>query len=243
MSTTINGLTVYATSTRGTAEGYIRVAAVNAQDISDFDTAETAGASAAGTQTVDYDGTLVGGTDAGLVTATYTASINLDGTDYPISIGVTTADTVTTVVGLINADLPGTELAISGGNLVVTSPTTGLASYVVISDVDIFSGMTGFAGTLAAVDGGLEGQLGALTLTNGANGWSAYGHAEESYDPATDETKVVENVTDSSTGTANNALVDVGGSFTQATLNDNFATLAAKIDALQNIVEKSVLHK
>ena len=33
-------------------------------------------------------------------------------------------------------------------------------------------------------------------------------------------------------GVAANALVDVGGSFAQATLNNNFASLAAKVDAL-----------
>ncbi len=33
-------------------------------------------------------------------------------------------------------------------------------------------------------------------------------------------------------GVASNSLADVGGSFSQATLNNNFASLAAKVDAL-----------
>jgi len=184
MSTTINGETVYATKTRGTVQSFIRVAVVNTADVAGMDTDETAGGSAAGVQTVDFDASAVGGNDAGLVTATYTASINLDGTAYPISVDVTTADTFTTVLGLINADLPGTELAIAGGNLVVTSPTTGLASYVVITDVDLFVGMSGYAGLLSPVDGGLFGQLAVRTLDNGANALSAYEPAEESYDSA-----------------------------------------------------------
>lgn len=34
------------------------------------------------------------------------------------------------------------------------------------------------------------------------------------------------------TGTANNALTDVGSSFNQGTLNDNFADLATKLNAI-----------
>ncbi len=33
-------------------------------------------------------------------------------------------------------------------------------------------------------------------------------------------------------GTANNAVVDVGGAFAQATLNDNFADIATKLNAI-----------
>lgn len=42
----------------------------------------------------------------------------------------------------------------------------------------------------------------------------------------------IASLTDSSTGTANDTVTDVGGSFTQATLNNNFADLAAKINAI-----------
>lgn len=39
-------------------------------------------------------------------------------------------------------------------------------------------------------------------------------------------------LTDSTTGTANDALTDVGAAFSQATLNNNFADIAAKINYL-----------
>ena len=39
-------------------------------------------------------------------------------------------------------------------------------------------------------------------------------------------------LTDSTTGTADNTLADVGAAFNQATLNNNFADLAAKVNAL-----------
>lgn len=40
------------------------------------------------------------------------------------------------------------------------------------------------------------------------------------------------NLTDSTTGTANDTLTDVGGAFVQATLNNNFADIAAKINGI-----------
>ena len=227
MSTTINGIDAYATKTRGTAQSFIRVAVVNAADVAGMDTDETAGGTAAGVQTVDFDATVVGGNDAGLVTATYTASINLDGTAYPISVDVTTADTFTTVIAAINVDLPGTELAISGGNLVVTSPTTGLASYVEITDVDLFVGMSGYAGLLDAVDGGLFGQLAVRTLTNGANALSAYEPAEETYDPADPKTAIL---TDYVRG-------DLNAVFADTEVEAELDLVKGKLDALQDLLK------
>ena len=227
MSTTINGISCYATETRGTAQSFVRVSVVGTNDVSDFDTAETAGGTAAGVQTVDFDGTVVGGNDAGLVTGTYTASINLDGVDYPISVPVTTADTFTTVVAAINADLPGTELAITGGNLVVTSPTTGLASYVVVTDADLFVGMSGYAGLLDSVNGGLWGQLSVVTLTNGANGEAAYSPAEETYDPSNPATAIL---TDYVRG-------DLNAVFADTEVEAELDLVKAKLDALQSIAK------
>ncbi len=45
------------------------------------------------------------------------------------------------------------------------------------------------------------------------------------------QTKIA-NLTDGTTGTANDALTDVGAAFNQATLNNNFADVAAKINAI-----------
>ncbi len=46
-----------------------------------------------------------------------------------------------------------------------------------------------------------------------------------------DQTAIAD-LTDSTTGTANDTLTDVGGAFDQATLNNNFADVAAKINAI-----------
>ena len=253
MPTTINGISAYAFDTRGTAQRYIRVSAVAVDDVASFDAAETAGASAAGTQTVNFDGSLVGTADAGLGAGTFTASIVLDGTTYPISITLTGGESVDAVITAINADLPGTECALSGGNIVVTSPSTGLSSYVSITDTNLFSGMTGFLKIDDAVDGGLGGQLKSTTLPNGANAYKAYIGAVETYDTASDRVVVstdATSLTDNSTGTAGTTVVDAGASYTQANLNDNFATLASainalvtKVNSLQDLVEKGILHK
>ncbi|GAC1463672.1 MAG: hypothetical protein NVSMB9_01400 [Isosphaeraceae bacterium] len=39
-------------------------------------------------------------------------------------------------------------------------------------------------------------------------------------------------IVDNSTGTASNSIVDVGSTFSQAQINGNLATLAAKVNAL-----------
>ena len=217
---------MYATKTRGTAQSFIRVAVVGADDVASFDTAETAAGTAAGTATLGFGGTVVGGNDAGLVTGTYTASINLDGTAYPISVPVTTADTFTTVITAINVDLPGTELAIVGGNLVVTSPTTGLASYVVVTDVDLFSGMSGFNGSNITLDG-LLGQLSGVTLGNGADAAEMYVSAEEVYDTSDAKTVIA---TDYVRG-------DLNAVFADTEVEAELDLVKAKLDALQNLAQ------
>lgn len=185
MSVTINGITAYATKTRGTAQSFIRVAVVNTNDVAGMDTDETAGGSANGTATAEFGGSLVGGTDAGLVAGTYTMDVILDGTTESVSITLTGGESVSTVITAINVDLTGSPCALTGGNLVFTSGTTGLASYVIIADTGLLAGMTNYAGNITTADGGLMGQLKARTLGNGANAYSAYSSAEETYDATT----------------------------------------------------------
>lgn len=75
-----------------------------------------------------------------------------------------------------------------------------------------------------------------FTLTQGSNTRIGYVHAwlETGYGVvAFDAAHGVEaELTDSTTGTADGTLADVGASFDQATLNNNFADLAAKVNAL-----------
>lgn len=75
-----------------------------------------------------------------------------------------------------------------------------------------------------------------FTLTQGTNtrighvaGWISTGYALVHFRASEG---VIAELTDSSTGTADATVADVGGSFSQATLNNNFADLTAKINAL-----------
>jgi len=249
MVTVVNTINVYETKVRGTATSFVRESAVtpNSNDVTSFNAWETAGTSVAGVQTVSFGGNLVGTNDAGLVTATYTASIVLDGTTYPISIPVTTADDVDTIVTAINADLPGTEMALTSGNLVVTSPSTGKASYVAITDTDIFSGMTGYIEIRQDIPGGTEGQLRSNALNNGANGWDAYSPAVEIYDTAADTTVISGDTAAPTPYTAHiagattvvsNAATDLDTTTAAlATLVTEVTTLTTVVNSLQDLVE------
>jgi hypothetical protein len=75
-----------------------------------------------------------------------------------------------------------------------------------------------------------------FTLTQSTNtrighvvAWIATGYGIVEFDVTRG---VVTELTDSTTGTANDALTDVGAAFNQATLNNNFADIAAKINYL-----------
>ena len=60
----------------------------------------------------------------------------------------------------------------------------------------------------------------------------AAGVAIVSFEAAKGSVGLVAELTDSTTGTADGTLADVGASFSQATLNNNFADLAAKLNAV-----------
>ncbi|MCK9369649.1 hypothetical protein M0R04_07055 [Candidatus Dojkabacteria bacterium] len=85
---------------------------------------------------------------------TYTASIDVDGNPIAISLDGGTAQTFTELLAAINIDLgvAGTA-SLAGGNVVITSATTGLASTVAITDTDLFLTLTGYVAVLAAVGG------------------------------------------------------------------------------------------
>jgi len=98
-------------------------------------------------QTVDFGGNVVGGNTTGLVadTTEYTATINIDGTDYLVMVVGSAAQTFTNLITQINTDLPATEASIDGdGNITVTSTATDDTSNVLITDVDLFSSLNDF---------------------------------------------------------------------------------------------------
>lgn len=101
------------------------------------------------------------------------------------------------------------------------------------------------AGPGAGIGAGGVGRLKAGGTTPGSLGatrysWNDTGHA---FFAATIAAQVADMgaLTDSTGGTANGTLVDVGAVYNQATLNDNFADLAAKVTALRNAMRTAGL--
>lgn len=229
MTTTVDSLAVYEWKVRGTATYFVRESVVNIQDVAIFDAAETAGASAAGTQLVDFDGSISAGADlVGKADGTYTCSITIDNIAYPVSVDLTAATTdFTALVVAINADLPNTECAISSNNLLFTSTTTGKSSFISVTDVDLFTGMNGFLTIADAVDGGTGGNLVGTTLTNGADAHTAYATSMEIFDTTNDKVVIRDNF----------AAADLNAVFSDTEVEAEVASLGVKVNALQNLVK------
>lgn len=102
-------------------------------------------------------------------TTTYTATITVDGVAKPISIVGGSAQTFTTLLSELNTDLAGSATAaISGGDLKVTSATTGVLSKVVITPGTLFPALTGYISTLPAANGdGTTRTYSALVVVDG----------------------------------------------------------------------------
>ena len=84
----------------------------------------------------------------------YTASVVVDGCgSQPIAVTGSAAQTYTTLLSELNTDTTGGTWSITGGNLLLTSDTTGLSSAIAITDTDLFSTLTDFVAVNAAVDG------------------------------------------------------------------------------------------
>lgn len=87
-----------------------------------------------------------GGTPTGLKndTTTYTASVAVDGTPVAVSVAGNAAQTFTALVAELNTDLgANATAALVGGDIVITSATTGETSTVVVTDTDLFSSVKG----------------------------------------------------------------------------------------------------
>jgi len=188
MSESVNGVDVFVTKIVGTDTQLIRETGLTDVEAAFLTTHETAAGSVAGSQVVDFGGTALTGNATGLVddTTEYTATINIDGTDNAVLVVGNAAQTFGDLITQINADLPGTEAALDGDdNITVTSSTTGNDSVVLITDVDLFSTLTGFVAVDAAVDGDLQTVIGGETFaTTGQTGWEHFAGYVESYDTA-----------------------------------------------------------
>lgn len=112
------------------------------------------GAASPTEQKIDFGDSINPSSNAGLGAGTFTASLSLDGTIYPLSITLVGGETYSDIVTLLNSQTTDTEdFRITGGNIIIKSPTTGSASIVALSDVNIFSGMTGFVAVDSPVAG------------------------------------------------------------------------------------------
>jgi len=121
---------------------------------------------AAGTQEVDVGGTRVGGDTTGLLNdaTVYTASIVVDGgSAQPIAITGSLAQTYTTLLSELNTDTTGAVWSLVGGNLLLTSDSTGATSTIAITDTNLFSTLTTFVAVNAATAG--TGYGGAIIIT------------------------------------------------------------------------------
>lgn len=83
----------------------------------------------------------------------YTATVDVDGTPNAISVTGSTAQTFTTLLSEINADLTGAVASIVSGALRITSSSTGVTSTISITDTDLFSTLTNFDVIDTAVPG------------------------------------------------------------------------------------------
>lgn len=108
-------------------------------------------------------------TTAGVAPKLYTAVVTIDGVAKPISIQGSAAQTFTTLISEINTDLGvSATAAIVGGNIKITSATTGLSSSVFVTDGDLFKalGAYGFRAPVA----GITDLLAAAKISKVANG-------------------------------------------------------------------------
>lgn len=107
---------------------------------------------------------------AGTSPVTYTATITVDGADQAISIVGSAAQTFTALVAAINTALGVTATAaITSGNIVVTSASTGVTSIVKIVDNTLFKAVTGYDRVTASQPGAAD-LLSVLQSTRAANG-------------------------------------------------------------------------
>lgn len=84
----------------------------------------------------------------------YTATITIDGVAKSVSVVGSNAQTFATLLTEINTDLAGAGTAtLVGGNIRISSATTGSTSSVSISDTDLFGTLTDYSAIATAVAG------------------------------------------------------------------------------------------
>lgn len=121
-----------------------------------------AGEPESGFWTINFGGTLAGGTATGLsnqACAQYSFDLVVDaGAVQRVTINGSNAQTVTALVTALNVVLVGATAGLINGNIVIASNTEGRYSKIVISNVGLFGCITGFVsiGSATAGNGSCE---------------------------------------------------------------------------------------
>lgn len=125
----------------------------------------------AGSQVVNFGGTLTGSTAISLASHSYTATITVNSVVYAITLDLSTIATFTALLTAINTQLANNAVAtLVGGNIQVTSIATGNTSSVSIVDngsFHLFASLPGYVAILSATqgaNGGLATALNAYAL-------------------------------------------------------------------------------
>lgn len=122
--------------------------ATNSGLISLGDNIYSAGTGSPGYWSVNFGATLTEGAATGLANqacATYGFTASVDhGLPQVVKVAGSDAQTVSQLIGVINAQLTGAVAGIVLGDFVITSTTAGNNSSVVLSDVSLFACMPGF---------------------------------------------------------------------------------------------------
>jgi len=111
----------------------------------------------AGIWTVDMGGSVSGGDSTGLANdacSSYTFTVEVDGgATQTVSVSGNDAQTFSDLIDEINDDLSGATASISGGDIVITSSTSGKLSSVEITSDSLFACLTGYDDLGSATDG------------------------------------------------------------------------------------------
>lgn len=108
----------------------------------------------------------------GVTPRVYTAVVNVDGVAKAVAVQGSAAQTITTLVAEINTDLGvAASAALTNGNIVITSATTGVTSTVTVVDGDLFRSVAGFKGGVKVVTGAanLAAAFASMRMPNGTS--------------------------------------------------------------------------
>lgn len=108
-----------------------------------------------GSQQINYGGLATNATPTGFTgSAPFQTVVQVDGVSYFINITAAIASTFGSLIAQLNTDLQGSATAtITGGNIVITSNTTGNTSTVSVFDINLFTILPNYTSTSVAVAG------------------------------------------------------------------------------------------